>query len=123
MSLWGKFKSWLFDDPRSSGTQRGSGGFDGGKVDRTNESWRPRVLTPSGEHREDSSTLRARSRDLYNNNPIARSVVEAYCANVIDLSRIKVTAFVSEQEVENLTVGQPARARLINGEKPEASTR
>lgn len=38
-----------------------------------------------------------------------------YCANVIDLSKVKVTAFVSEQEVEKLSVGQPAMARLING--------
>ena len=39
-----------------------------------------------------------------------------HCANVIDLSEIKVTAFVSEQAVEKLSVGQPAFARLINGE-------
>jgi multidrug efflux system membrane fusion protein len=39
----------------------------------------------------------------------------AYCANVIDLSNVKVTAFVSEQEVDALSVGQAAHAKLING--------
>lgn len=39
----------------------------------------------------------------------------AFCANVIDLSKVKVTAFVSEQEVDALSVGQPAHAKLING--------
>ena len=38
-----------------------------------------------------------------------------YCANVIDLSKVKVTGFVAEQEVDLLSLGQPARARLING--------
>lgn len=39
----------------------------------------------------------------------------AHCATVIDLSRVKVTGFVAEQEVDQLSLGQPARARLING--------
>lgn len=38
-----------------------------------------------------------------------------HCATVIDLSMIKVTGFVAEQEVDLLSLGQPARARLING--------
>ena len=37
------------------------------------------------------------------------------CANVIDLSEIKVSGFVSEQEIDALAVGQEAQARLING--------
>ncbi|MFK7945890.1 MAG: efflux RND transporter periplasmic adaptor subunit [Paracoccaceae bacterium] len=37
------------------------------------------------------------------------------CANVIDLARVKVTAFVAEQDVEALAVGQTARVRLVNG--------
>ena len=37
------------------------------------------------------------------------------CANVIDLSAVKVSGFVSEQEVDLLSLGQKARARLING--------
>lgn len=38
-----------------------------------------------------------------------------YCATVIDLSEIKVTAFVSERDVDHLTTGREAKARLING--------
>lgn len=37
------------------------------------------------------------------------------CANVIDLSSIKVAGFVSEKEIDLLSVGQEAHARLING--------
>lgn len=37
------------------------------------------------------------------------------CASVVDLSEIKVEAYVSEQEVDQLRIGQPAEARLING--------
>lgn len=44
-----------------------------------------------------------------------------YCANVIDLSKVKVTAFVAEQEVDGLRVGQTATARLINGVTTEGT--
>jgi membrane fusion protein, multidrug efflux system len=37
------------------------------------------------------------------------------CADVVDLSEIKVQAFVSEAEVDQLRLGQQAEARLING--------
>ena len=37
------------------------------------------------------------------------------CANVIDLSRIKVAGFVSEREIDQLRIGQTATARLVNG--------
>lgn len=39
----------------------------------------------------------------------------AYCANIIDLSQVKVSGFVGEQNVDLLQVGQTAVARLING--------
>ena len=42
-------------------------------------------------------------------------VAGSICANVIDLSMVKVAGFVAEQEVDQLTVGQTAIARLING--------
>lgn len=38
-----------------------------------------------------------------------------HCAELIDLSKVKISGFVSEQEVDLLDIGQPARARLING--------
>lgn len=41
------------------------------------------------------------------------------CATVIDLSRIKVTGFVAEREVDQIAIGQRAEARLINGETAE----
>ena len=44
-----------------------------------------------------------------------------YCANVIDLSRVKVSGFVAEQEVDLLRIGQPATARLINGVEVEGN--
>lgn len=37
------------------------------------------------------------------------------CADVIDLSEVKVTGFVSEQEIDLLAIGQQTKARLING--------
>lgn len=37
------------------------------------------------------------------------------CANIIDLSRVKVSGFVGEQNVDLLSLGQQATARLING--------
>jgi len=37
------------------------------------------------------------------------------CATVIDLSRVKVSGYVSEQEVDQIEIGQKAAARLING--------
>lgn len=37
------------------------------------------------------------------------------CADVIDLSSVKVSGFVSEKEIDLLSVGQEAQARLING--------
>ncbi len=37
------------------------------------------------------------------------------CATVIDLSQVIVEGFVSEAEVDQLALGQPAMARLVNG--------
>ncbi len=37
------------------------------------------------------------------------------CATVIDLSSVKVSGYVSEQEVDQILPGQTATARLING--------
>lgn len=43
----------------------------------------------------------------------------AICANVIDLSRVKVAGFVAEQEVDLLRLGQKTKVRLINGVEAE----
>ena len=45
----------------------------------------------------------------------------APCANVIDLARVKVAGFVAEQEVDQLSIGQSAAARLINGVTAEGT--
>ncbi|MDH3668235.1 MAG: efflux RND transporter periplasmic adaptor subunit [Paracoccaceae bacterium] len=37
------------------------------------------------------------------------------CATIIDLSGVKVSGYVSEQEVDQVAVGRNAEARLING--------
>lgn len=37
------------------------------------------------------------------------------CGDVIDLTKVKVTGFVAEQEVDLLSLGQSATAHLING--------
>ena len=39
------------------------------------------------------------------------------CATVIDLSEVKVSGFVSEQEVDQIALGRNAVARLINGRR------
>lgn len=65
-------------------SQSGSGGYQGAKRDRMTDDWRPRQLSPSSIHRMDAADLRNRSRDLVGNNPRAKSVVDAYVANVIE---------------------------------------
>lgn len=39
------------------------------------------------------------------------------CATLIDLSSVKVTGFVSETEVDRISLGQAATARLVNGRR------
>lgn len=63
------------------GTQ---GGFWGAKTDRLTEDWHPGNLSPNAIHRMDGALLRQRARDLVENNPLAKSGVEAYIANVIE---------------------------------------
>ena len=37
------------------------------------------------------------------------------CATIIDLSTVKVEGFISETVVDAVSIGQPAKARLVNG--------
>ncbi len=37
------------------------------------------------------------------------------CATVIDLSQVRITGYVAEQNVDQLSIGQPANVQLING--------
>ena len=60
------------------------GGFNGGKIDRLTGDWQPGNSGPNLLHQLDGKLLRERARDLYINNPFARSAVNAYIANVIE---------------------------------------
>lgn len=59
-------------------------GFQGAKRDRLTEDWNPQALSPYALHRMDSDLLRRRARDLTINNPLAKSGISAYLANVIE---------------------------------------
>jgi lambda family phage portal protein len=61
-----------------------SGGFQGGKLDRMTDDWTPGNLSPNAIHRLDGALLRERARDLVINDPLAKSGVDAYIANVIE---------------------------------------
>lgn len=62
----------------------GSGGYEGARRDRpATKNWRPRVDGPVGSLVPDLPDLRARSRDLDRNSPLARSVTNTYGARVV----------------------------------------
>jgi lambda family phage portal protein len=62
----------------------GRGGYDSAKETRLTEGWTPGDAGPSIIHQQDATSLRNRCRDLYRNNPIARSAIDAYKANVVE---------------------------------------
>jgi len=68
----------------SYGGAFGKAGFQGGKFDRMTEEWNPGSAGPNRKFKQDGRVLRERARDLYDNNPYARSAVEAYVSNVIE---------------------------------------
>ncbi len=61
-----------------------AGGFDGAARDRLTGGWDTRSLSANTIHRMDGTLLRERARDLALNNPLAKSGVQAYIANVIE---------------------------------------
>jgi lambda family phage portal protein len=89
----GGWLSWLM--PRSAPKERTprsrthgflagySDGIQAAKRDRLTEDWQPQSLSPTSLHRADSNLLLRRARDLVENNPYAKSAVEAYVANVV----------------------------------------
>jgi lambda family phage portal protein len=58
-------------------------GYDGAKKTRAFRSWFPSFGSPDGEIIQDLPTLRARSRDLYRNNPVARGAIDLMVSNVV----------------------------------------
>lgn len=60
------------------------GGFAAAKVNRLTEGWNPGQTGPNRLFAMDGMTLRNRARELYLNNPMAKSAVDAFVANVIE---------------------------------------
>jgi lambda family phage portal protein len=60
-----------------------SDGLAASKKDRLTDDWQPTSLSPTSIHRMDHNLLLRRARDLVENNPYAKSGVEAYVANVV----------------------------------------
>ena len=63
---------------------QGMGGWDAAKNTRLTEHWQPGDQSPSLIHQVDATSLRNRCRDLMRNNPVARSAIKGYVANVIE---------------------------------------
>lgn len=53
----------------------------------------------------------------------ARLGVGETCATVVDLSQLKILGFVSERDVDKLSVGQEVRVRLVNGVERQGEIR
>ena len=56
----------------------------GASRDRLTQGWTPMSVAPNVVHQADAALLRGRARDLVDNNPFARSAVNAYVANVVE---------------------------------------
>lgn len=73
------FQNW---NDGSGGMHRG--GFAGGRLDRLTADWDPGTIGPNRMYQLGVKRMRERARDLVQNNPLAKSAVEAWVANVID---------------------------------------
>ncbi len=62
----------------------GMGGYDAAKDTRLTDGWTPGDAGPSVIHQMDATRLRNRCRDLYRNNPQAKSLIDAFKANVVE---------------------------------------
>ncbi len=62
---------------------RGGRAFEGGRVDRLTEEWNPGTIGPNAAVRMDAKRMRERARWLVANNPLAKSAVDKFVANVI----------------------------------------
>jgi lambda family phage portal protein len=66
------------------GFQAASGaGFRGGQLDRITDEWNPGQIGPNASFRQGGKRLRERARELYYNNPLARSAVNGFIRNVM----------------------------------------
>lgn len=60
------------------------GGFQGARMNRLTEGFNPTATGPNALVKMDGSMLRNRARDLYRNNPMAKSAIDSWVANVIE---------------------------------------
>lgn len=63
---------------------RAEQGFSGAKLNRITDGWETTSMGPNSVFRMDGRKLRERARDLIKNNPLAKSAVEAFVANVVE---------------------------------------
>ncbi len=62
----------------------GRGGFQGARMNRLTEGFNPGAMGPNALVKMDGAMLRNRARDLYRNNPMAKSAIDSWVANVIE---------------------------------------
>lgn len=60
------------------------GGFQGARINRLTEGFNPSAIGPNSLLKTDGATLRNRARELYRNNPMAKSAIDSWVANVVE---------------------------------------
>lgn len=60
------------------------GGFQGARMNRLTEGFNPQAIGPNSLAKMDGAMLRNRARELYRNNPMAKSAIDSWVANVIE---------------------------------------
>ena len=77
----------LFGTPKANASSDlfGSrGGFAAARMNRLTEGFNPGATGPNTLIRMDGATLRNRARELYRNNPMAKSAIDSWVANVVE---------------------------------------
>lgn len=83
----------------AAGWLRTATGYDSAKFNRAFRNWRPSFGSPDGEIIKDLPTLRARSRDLYKNNAVARGAIRLMVSNVVGRG-LKLQAAVDRDVIQ-----------------------
>lgn len=61
----------------------GGRAFEAGRLDRLSEEWNPGTIGPNAAVRMDARRMRERARWLVANNPLAKSAIDKFIANVV----------------------------------------
>ena len=85
------FQDW------NGGNGNGRGGFAGGRLDRLTADWDPGTTGPNQKYRMGVKRMRERARDLVENNPIAKSAVEAWVTNAIECGVLPKPLFADNE--------------------------